>query len=438
MTVQFDEYPAWTDSSGTPLTSGKVFIGIVNLAPKTNLTNIFSDRDLTVALANPQTLDAFGKATTRIFIPGKYSYLVEDSAEVQVELELDAGAQTDTGTTSLDTVLGTNTITASGEATTVTSYDDLEVYTFKVANTNTSTVTLNIDSIGAKAIVKNFNQGLDGGDFTQNQVVRVAYNSTSDNFAWVDASVKTKRITKGSDIASATSITVPNNDGNYFDITGSTGPIATINGVAGTFHTFQMDSTPTFTNSAGLIMVGGIDFTAEAGDVLEFYQLTSSTVINTNISLNNSGHVIQVVNTQTGAVATGTNLTASDDTIPQISEGIEFMTRAITPSNTANTLIIEVVCQLANSQASTHVMQAALYQDATTNALAAIESAGTTDDPQTLVFRHTMTAGTTSSTTFRIRAGGDLAGTTTFNGVSSARKLGGVMASSITITEVEA
>jgi len=283
MTVQFDEYPQWTDASGTPLTSGKVYIGTVNLAPKTNTISIFSDRDLTVALANPQTLDAFGKATTRIFIPGKYSYLVEDSAEVQVELELDAGAESDTGTTSLDTVLGTNTITASGEATTVTSYDNLEVYTFTVANTNTSTVTLNIDSIGAKAIVKNFNQGLDGGDFTQNQIVRVAYNSTSDNFAWVDASVKTKRVTKGSDIASATSITIPDNDGNLFDITGSTGPIATINGVAGTLNTFQMDSTPTFTNSASLIMIGGADFTAAAGDVLEFYQLTSSTVINTKI-----------------------------------------------------------------------------------------------------------------------------------------------------------
>ena len=311
MTVQFDEYPQWTDASGTPLTSGKVYIGTVNLAPKTNLISIFSDRDLTVALANPQTLDAFGKATTRIFIPGKYSYLVEDSAEVQVELELDAGAELDTGTTSLDSVLGTNVITASGEATTVTSYVDKEVYTLKIANTNTSSVTLNIDSVGAKAIVKNFDQAISAGDFTQNQIIRVAYNSTSDNFAWVDASVKTKRVTKGSDIASASSITVPDNDGNYFDITGTT-TIATINGVAGTYHEFQMDGAVTFTNSAGLDMIGSADFTSAAGDVLKFYQLTASTVINTNIAKADGS-----------AIAKGQWVTLSDQTASS-SASIDF------------------------------------------------------------------------------------------------------------------
>lgn len=282
MTVQLDEWAQWTDASGTPLSSGKLYIGTVNLAPRTNLITIYSDRDLTVPIANPQTLDAYGKATTRIFIPGKYSYAVDDSAAVQVEIALDAGASGDTGTTSLDNVLGTNTITASGEATTVTEYNDKEVYSLKIANTNTDAVTFNFDGVGAKAGVKNFDQPIAPGDFTQFQIIRVQYNSTSDNFAWVDASVKTKRITKGSDIASATSITVLDNDGNYFDITGTT-TIATINGVAGTVNTFQMDGAVTFTNSAGLILTGGADFTSAAGDVLEFYQLTSSTVINTNI-----------------------------------------------------------------------------------------------------------------------------------------------------------
>jgi hypothetical protein len=47
-----------------------------------------------------------------------------------------------------------------------------------------------------------------------------------------------------------------------------------------------------------------------------------------------------------------------------------------------------------------------------------------------------MDAGTTSETTFKVRAGGEEAGTTTFNGVGGARKYGGVLASSITITEI--
>lgn len=440
MTVQFDEFPQWTDSSGTPLTSGKIYIGTVNLAPKTNTISIFSDRDLTVSLSNPQTLDSFGKATTRIFIPGKYSYLVEDSAEVQVELELDAGAQTDTGTTALDSVLGTNTITASGTATTVTAYDDKEVYTFKVANTNTGAVTLDIDSVGAKAVVKNFNQALDGGDFTQNQVVRAAYNLTSDNFAWVDASVKTKRVTKGSDIASASSITVPDNDGNYFDITGTT-TIATINGVAGTYYTFQMDGAVTFTDSSGLTMIGNADFTSAAGDILDFYQLTSTTVICTNVAKTDgeavtAGQIVQIVNTQTGALATGTTLTPFDDTIPQNTEGNEFMTLAITPTNSSNILIIEVIAYAASSISGVNSLTTALFQDSTAGALAAaINEANAGDTVLPHVLRHKMAAGTTSSTTFKIRIGGQSTGTTTFNGQNAGRLMGGVLASSITITE---
>ena len=53
-----------------------------------------------------------------------------------------------------------------------------------------------------------------------------------------------------------------------------------------------------------------------------------------------------------------------------------------------------------------------------------------------IVFSHFMTAGTTSETTFKVRAGFNASGTTTFNGSGGARRLGGVFASSITITEI--
>lgn len=41
------------------------------------------------------------------------------------------------------------------------------------------------------------------------------------------------------------------------------------------------------------------------------------------------------------------------------------------------------------------------------------------------------------ATTFKVRIGGTSAGATTFNGSGGGRKLGGVMASSITITEIK-
>lgn len=43
-----------------------------------------------------------------------------------------------------------------------------------------------------------------------------------------------------------------------------------------------------------------------------------------------TGDVVQVVNTQTGAVSTGTTVIQNDDTIPQIGEGDEYMTLAET------------------------------------------------------------------------------------------------------------
>lgn len=147
------------------------------------------------------------------------------------------------------------------------------------------------------------------------------------------------------------------------------------------------------------------------------------------------GVVVQRVNTQTGASATGTTLIPLDDTIPQNTEGNEYMTLAITPTDAANILDIEVVWVGVHSVAAW--ISAALFQDSVANALAATTGFSTTaGGGAPLVFRHKMVAGGTSAITFKVRAGGHTAGTTTFNGNAGARIFGGVMASSITITEL--
>jgi hypothetical protein len=148
------------------------------------------------------------------------------------------------------------------------------------------------------------------------------------------------------------------------------------------------------------------------------------------------GKVVQVVNFQTGAVATGTTALPNDDTIPQITEGDEFMTLAITPTSASNKLKIEVVCSDFSNTVGTANVTIALFQDSTAGALAAWLSSKATAYEISGAFTHFMTAGTTSSTTFKIRMGCTGGGTTTFNGVSAGRMLGGVLASSITITEI--
>ena len=149
-----------------------------------------------------------------------------------------------------------------------------------------------------------------------------------------------------------------------------------------------------------------------------------------------SGAVVQVVNTQAGAVASGTTVIPLDDTIPQKTEGDEYVTRAITPTNSSSKLRIDVVMNLEGSVAAW--ITAALFQDSGNDALAASTflNAFAGSGGGCVAFTHYMTAGTTSSTTFKVRAGLDRAGTTTFNGAGAARRFGGVMASSLTITEI--
>jgi hypothetical protein len=142
--------------------------------------------------------------------------------------------------------------------------------------------------------------------------------------------------------------------------------------------------------------------------------------------------VRQTVSFQTGAAATGTTLIPFDNTIPQITEGDQYMTLAITPRSATSRLVIHVTW--IGKSSVINDMGVALFQDVTVNALAAGHaSVAINTATVNISFTHVMTSGTTSATTFRVRAGGALAGTTSFNGGSV---YGGVMASSIVIQEV--
>jgi hypothetical protein len=153
------------------------------------------------------------------------------------------------------------------------------------------------------------------------------------------------------------------------------------------------------------------------------------------------GERIQRQRSQSGAVATGTTIIPGDDTIPQITEGDQYFTVAITPTSVVNVLSVEAQLQLATSAGSTLAMIAALFQDATANALAAAEQlilGGSASRNAPVAVSHTMRAGTASSTTLRARAGASVAGTTTLNGTGGARLYGGVLSSHLTVEEIQA
>ena len=150
-----------------------------------------------------------------------------------------------------------------------------------------------------------------------------------------------------------------------------------------------------------------------------------------------SGHVVQVVNVEDGAVATTTGTVSYDDTIMQNDEGGEFMTLAITPTSATNKLFINVLGHF-NASTTNKIMTVGLFQDSTADALAMQTSTESiSNSPLPIPLNHFMTAGTTSSTTFKVRAAPDTAATLTFNGRDGTNRRGaGTYASTITIMEI--
>lgn len=148
-----------------------------------------------------------------------------------------------------------------------------------------------------------------------------------------------------------------------------------------------------------------------------------------------AGSVLQVVNFQTGEPDTTTTTIPHDDTIPQNTEGKEFMSLAITPISSTSKLLITMT--ILGSMTSASYIVAALFKDNDANALTASNTdIRAANYPTTLTFSHYMEAGTTNEITFKVRAGPDTAATLTINGVGGARKFGGVAPTSITVMEI--
>lgn len=146
--------------------------------------------------------------------------------------------------------------------------------------------------------------------------------------------------------------------------------------------------------------------------------------------------VVQCVRAQTGAVLTATAQIPLDDTIPQITEGAEVLTVAITPTNAANILLVEAVLQ-GSINTSNRAFSVAVFRDAVANALSANTApVASSNLPVMCSCVATDTAGSTAATTFRMRAGPGSANTLTVNGSNGTRRFGGVNHSSIVVWEL--
>lgn len=140
--------------------------------------------------------------------------------------------------------------------------------------------------------------------------------------------------------------------------------------------------------------------------------------------------------------ASGVTSTATvmpyDNTIPQNTEGGQFLAPTITPSSAANVLLHQVDAQLATSTGGN--VCGALFQDTTVNAFAA-----NADEPDTgnadgkFVMTVYTIAGSSSAIAFKFRAGPATANTLYQNANASGTPIfGGVSQSVYSVTEISA
>lgn len=136
------------------------------------------------------------------------------------------------------------------------------------------------------------------------------------------------------------------------------------------------------------------------------------------------------------ASSTSTDSTATaipnDYTVPQSSEGKEYLTASITPTNATNILIVDVF--IPEVYGSTDRVSLALFRDSSANAIAgSIYASNYVTSGQSYV-RYCVPAGTTSSTTFKLRFGPS-SGTAYIMSHGGTAKFGGALKAVMIITE---
>ena len=165
------------DGNGNPLTGGLLY---TYLAGTTTPVITYTSRSGVANNTNPIVLDAAGRTPAEIWLDGGvlYKFVLKTSAFVDIGTYDNIPAVNDpTTTNNLITVAGTNALT--GLATPpLEGYTTGAQYSFIAQNTNTGAVTLDIDSLGVKAVTQTGANPLVAGSIVGGAMVLVEYDGT--------------------------------------------------------------------------------------------------------------------------------------------------------------------------------------------------------------------------------------------------------------------
>ena len=268
----------------------------------------------------------------------------------------------------------------------------------------------------------------------------VAGNKTFSDINTFNAQVRWK---KGADIASAATLVI-GSDGNFFDVTGNSGPITAITVTAGTFFMLRTLSNPTFNHNGTSLHIPGHDnFQASAFDVfLCFAHGTNQVTVLQVFKDDGFPHKSAVIGwgwTFTTGEQTGTTTIPDDDTIPQSTEGNEVRTVNYTPFRSDSTLFVRAWWSGGHS-VSTAEIWLALFRESETDArrVASLGSVDTNRINQGLVIHQSQVHSAGVQETWKLRVGSSSAGTLYTNRTGDGDRGGGTFSTGLEILEMVA
>jgi len=153
------------NTSGQPVVAGTV----ISSTAFNSLTS-----DLANGLSTAITKDGQTTVTANIPLAG---FKITGLGAATVGTDAVRYSQIQSNTDKLVTVSGTDTLTGSVTPA-LTAYAAGNLFSFVVANTNTTAVTINIDGNGAKAITRTGSTALVAGDMVAGQVAVIEYDGT--------------------------------------------------------------------------------------------------------------------------------------------------------------------------------------------------------------------------------------------------------------------
>jgi hypothetical protein len=186
-------------------------------------------------------------------------------------------------------------------------------------------------------------------------------------------------------------------------------------------------------------------FTLASPNSASSYTATLPAVTGTLLSDKTPGTVLQVAYAELLTSGTTSSAIPADDTIPQNTEGTEILTLTMTPNFASSYLLVQVIANLSENTdvAGPQGAIAAIFRDSTADAIAsnfalgdALAGTANTFNVANFSFCFRVAATAATSTTFKLRVGGETAVAMRWNGFGSSRRLGGSWRTSMTVTEI--